>query len=174
MALGCLRDDATMTNDNSNHRRDRILSTCGGFLFSRKSVARGALHPFFAKMPHFPLNQIKLPLQQSPSRLVIFKILICTRCDILNVTYIQVWYTKIYNEILRYRNITPTNSGLLKYHTWYIWTFKIPHHIFSEHLSYHTNWLMTVRTPHLTLSNFLNIMPTNIIICYITPDNKNK
>ncbi len=26
--------------------------------------------PFFSKTPHFPLNQIKLPLQQSPSRLV--------------------------------------------------------------------------------------------------------
>jgi hypothetical protein len=70
MALGCLQDDATTTNDNSNHRRHRILSACGGFLFSRKSVACGALHPFFAKMPHFPLNQIKLPLRQSPSRLV--------------------------------------------------------------------------------------------------------
>ncbi len=32
--------------------------SCGGFLFSRKSVASGALHPFFAKTPHFPLNQI--------------------------------------------------------------------------------------------------------------------
>jgi hypothetical protein len=70
MALGCLRDDATMMNDNSNRRRHRILSACGGFHFSWKSVARGALHPFFAKTPHFPLNQIKLPLRQSPSRLV--------------------------------------------------------------------------------------------------------
>ncbi len=42
---------------------------------SRKSVARGALHPFFAKTPHFPLNQIKLPLQQSPSRLVYLTII---------------------------------------------------------------------------------------------------
>ncbi len=65
MALGCLRDDATTTNDNSKRRCHRILSACGGFLFSRKSVARGALHPFFAKTPHFPLNQIKLPLRRS-------------------------------------------------------------------------------------------------------------
>ncbi len=27
--------------------------------------------PFFSKMPHFPLNQIKLPLRRSPSRLVV-------------------------------------------------------------------------------------------------------
>jgi hypothetical protein len=27
--------------------------------------------PFFAKTPHFPLNQIKLPLRRSPSRLVL-------------------------------------------------------------------------------------------------------
>jgi hypothetical protein len=26
--------------------------------------------PFFSKTPHFPINQIKLPLRQSPSRLV--------------------------------------------------------------------------------------------------------
>jgi hypothetical protein len=39
--------------------------------FFRKSIARGALHPFFAKTPHFPLNQIKLPLRQSPSWLVV-------------------------------------------------------------------------------------------------------
>jgi hypothetical protein len=38
--------------------------------FFRKSIARGALHPFFAKTPHFPLHQIKLPLRGSPSRLV--------------------------------------------------------------------------------------------------------
>ena len=73
MALGCLRDNATTTNDNSNRRHHRILSACGGFLFSRKSVARGALHPFFAKTPHFPLNKIKLPLRQSPSWLVVIK-----------------------------------------------------------------------------------------------------
>jgi hypothetical protein len=30
--------------------------------------------PFFAKTPHFPLNQIKLPLQQSPSWFVIIKL----------------------------------------------------------------------------------------------------
>jgi hypothetical protein len=41
--------------------------------FSWKSIARGALHPFFSKTPHFPLNQIKLPLRQSPSWLVIDK-----------------------------------------------------------------------------------------------------
>jgi hypothetical protein len=29
--------------------------------------------PFFAKTPHFPLNQIKLPLRRSPSRLVLRK-----------------------------------------------------------------------------------------------------
>jgi hypothetical protein len=29
-----------------------------------------SITPFFAKTPHFPLNQIKLPLQQSPSWLV--------------------------------------------------------------------------------------------------------
>ncbi len=29
--------------------------------------------PFFSKTPHFPLNQIKLPLRQSLSRLVIIK-----------------------------------------------------------------------------------------------------
>ncbi len=70
MALGCLRDDTTTTNDNPNRRRHQILSACGGFLFSRKSVARRALHPFFSKTPHFPLNQIKLPLRRSPSQLV--------------------------------------------------------------------------------------------------------
>jgi hypothetical protein len=73
MALGCLQDNATTTNDNSNCRHHQILSACGGFLFSWKFVARGALHPFFSKTPHFPLNQIKLPLRQSPSWLVYFK-----------------------------------------------------------------------------------------------------
>jgi hypothetical protein len=73
MALGCLQDDATTTNNNLNRRRHQILLACGGFCFSRKSVARGALHPFFAKTPHFPLNQIKLPLRRSPSRLVIWE-----------------------------------------------------------------------------------------------------
>ncbi len=29
-----------------------------------------SITPFFSKMPHFPLNQIKLPLRQSPSWLV--------------------------------------------------------------------------------------------------------
>ncbi len=70
MALGCLQDDATTTNDNSNRRRHRILSAWGGFLFPWGSVARGALHPIFAKTPRFPLNQIKLPLRRSPSWLV--------------------------------------------------------------------------------------------------------
>ena len=31
-----------------------ILSACGEFLFSRKSVARGALHPFYIETPPFP------------------------------------------------------------------------------------------------------------------------
>ncbi len=54
MALGCLQDDATTTNDNSNRRRHQILSACGGFLFSRKSVARGVIHPFFCQNTQFP------------------------------------------------------------------------------------------------------------------------
>ncbi len=86
MALGCLQDNATMTNDNSNRRRHLILSACGGFLFSRKSVAHGALHPFYAKTPHFPPIQIKLPLQQSPSWLVLCnKILLMTHGHIFHV-----------------------------------------------------------------------------------------
>ncbi len=54
MALGYLQDNVTTTNDNSNHRRHRILSACGGFLFSWKSVARGALHPVFCQNAPFP------------------------------------------------------------------------------------------------------------------------
>ena len=61
MALGCLRDNATMTNDNSNRHRHRILSACGGFLFSRKSVARGALHPFFQNAPFPPKSNKTAP-----------------------------------------------------------------------------------------------------------------
>jgi hypothetical protein len=30
-----------------------------------------SITPFFSKTPHFPLNQIKLPLRQSPSQLVL-------------------------------------------------------------------------------------------------------
>jgi hypothetical protein len=32
-----------------------------------------SITPFFSKTPHFPLNQIKLPLRRSPSRLVRYK-----------------------------------------------------------------------------------------------------
>jgi hypothetical protein len=31
-----------------------ILSACGEFLFSQKSIARGALHPFYIETPPFP------------------------------------------------------------------------------------------------------------------------
>jgi hypothetical protein len=62
MALGCLRDDATRTNDNLNCRHHRILSACGGFLFSRKSVARGALHPFFQNAPFPPKSNKTAPV----------------------------------------------------------------------------------------------------------------
>ncbi len=61
MALGCLQDDATMTNDNSNRRRHPILSACGGFLFSRKSIARRALHPFFQNAPFPPKSNKTAP-----------------------------------------------------------------------------------------------------------------
>ncbi len=77
MALGCLHDNATTTNNDSNRLHHRILSACGGFLFSPKSVARGALQPFFSKTPYFPLNQIKLPLRRSPSQLVLTNDFVC-------------------------------------------------------------------------------------------------
>ncbi len=76
MALRCLQDDAIMTNNNSNCRHHQILSACGGFLFSRKSVARGALHPFFAKTPHFPLKSNKTATAAKP-------LLACTESKIL-------------------------------------------------------------------------------------------
>jgi len=33
------------------------MSACGGFLFSWKSVARGALHPFMPKHTPFPTKK---------------------------------------------------------------------------------------------------------------------
>jgi hypothetical protein len=39
------------------HNTLTILSACGGFLFSQKSVARGALNPFYTKMPPSPKNK---------------------------------------------------------------------------------------------------------------------
>ncbi len=71
MALGCLQDNATTTNDNSNRRHHWILSACGGFLFFSEIRSPRSVTPFFSKTPHFPLNQIKLPLRRSPSWLVI-------------------------------------------------------------------------------------------------------
>jgi hypothetical protein len=61
MALRCLRDDATTTNDNLNCRHHRTLSACEGFLFSPKSVARGALHPFFQNAPFPPKSNKTAP-----------------------------------------------------------------------------------------------------------------
>jgi hypothetical protein len=48
-----------------------ILSAYGGFLFSQKSVARRALHPFIGQNAPFPPPKKKLPQQRSPYWLVI-------------------------------------------------------------------------------------------------------
>jgi hypothetical protein len=38
-----------------------LNSVCGGFLFSRKSIARGALHPFFQNAPFPPKSNKTAP-----------------------------------------------------------------------------------------------------------------
>ncbi len=70
MALGCLRDDATTMNDNSNRRRHQNTVSLWRISFFSEIRSPWSITPFFSKTPHFPLNQIKLPLRRSPSQLV--------------------------------------------------------------------------------------------------------
>jgi hypothetical protein len=60
-------------NDEQQFKSPPSLNTVSLRRISIFSEIRSprSVTPFFSKTPHFPLNQIKLPLRRSPSRLVI-------------------------------------------------------------------------------------------------------